>query len=97
MSAETNKIPPTCRACGNELSRTEMEDFVAFCERRGRDPVEFALSSSPPGVLCNQCLFTTLAEHAADGHPVARRMIARMRLADLGVEVLPGGKSETKH
>jgi hypothetical protein len=69
-----------------------MARFLEHCEKRGTDPVTLAFSGRPPGVLCTSCLFTSIADDAADGDPSARHAVSQMRLAMLGIEELPDGK-----
>ncbi len=97
MSPRARKIPANCPLCDAALRPHEMELFLKLCEKAGKEPVEFALSGKPPGVLCTSCICGTVAEGAEDGDPTARRFLAKMRLVTLGIEELPDGKPVTWH
>jgi hypothetical protein len=91
------KIPGECPICHDRLRQDEMEGFLRRCEKQGKDPIEVAYETTPPGVLCTECFARVINDELEAGNPTAKRVLTRMRKLWLGVEELPDGKPVTWH
>lgn len=77
------KIPAECNMCDESLSRFEMEDYLARCEKTGENPMA-ALTRKPPGITCTKCFARIVTDANDDNMPVAKLWLAAMR-ARVGV------------
>ena len=98
MSIVARKIPCHCPTCGNTLTYREMDEFLAWCEGRGCDPIEFAFRGTPPGIRCHECVERRLAEGMEDDEPAIKRLVGKLHnLYRYGVAELPEGKPVRWH
>jgi hypothetical protein len=95
MTPPPPKIPATCKACGETLSRSDMEEFLDRCKDEGWDPFDAARGPTP-GILCLSCALRVLGE-ALDNpthslHAIAKRSVSRTKRAQIGLRLVPKSK-----
>ena len=83
-----SKIPCTCRFCGNELLKIDMDKYLAQCEHEGVDPIATALALDPPGVYCTTCLARIVGDAVEDGDPRAKMLLNRYKLNARGMRIV---------